>query len=195
MTKTYKAVLKSSLVMLSLLALAVVSSGVAQAQDCHVRRVTGDPSTVRAEGLTELLAGIDLLCSSGRENFGFAPPETIEISIELNTSITNRTDDDTDAVMGLTYTPHATTGLGDEDDYSAIMNDKNEVLSDDGMAITWEILSETLGIEDLTDRASRTMTIGGIMADASAVEMAKISPRRLWSPAWRLVAVRLSSRT
>ena len=41
--KTYKAVLKSSLVMLSLLALAVVSSSVAQAQTCHVsaRRVSG----------------------------------------------------------------------------------------------------------------------------------------------------------
>ena len=34
MKKTHKAVLRSSLVMLSLLALAVVSSGVAQAQEC-----------------------------------------------------------------------------------------------------------------------------------------------------------------
>ena len=82
MTKTYKAVLRSSLVMLSLLALAVVSSGVAQAQECFARRASGGPNTVRAEGMTELLAGIELLCSAGRDAFGFNPPAIIEISID-----------------------------------------------------------------------------------------------------------------
>ena len=43
-----------------------------------------------------------------------------------------------------------------------------EALSDDGMAITWEITSSDLGIDQRTD-AGGTMIIGGIMADASAV--------------------------
>ena len=55
MKKTHKAVLRSSLVMLCLLALAVVSSGVAQAQSCFARRASGSPNAVRAEGMTELL--------------------------------------------------------------------------------------------------------------------------------------------
>ena len=175
MTKTHKAVLRSSLVMLSLLALAVVSSGVAQAQECFARRASGSPNAVRAEGMTELLGGIEVLCNGGGGT-GFSAPDTIEISIELNTSITNRTNDDTDAVMGLTYTdtdgvPLDSTpeeDLGDAGDYSGTTNDKNEVLSDDGMAITWEILSETLGISTRDDDGG-TVVIRGLMADASAV--------------------------
>ena len=46
MTKNYKAVLKSSLVMLVLF--AVAGSGVAQAQECFAFQ--SDPTTVRAEG-------------------------------------------------------------------------------------------------------------------------------------------------
>ena len=75
MKKTHKAVLRSSLVMLSLLALAVVSSGVAQAQECFARRAIGSPNAVRAEGMTELLGGIELLCSGGRDSAGFALPK------------------------------------------------------------------------------------------------------------------------
>ena len=44
MTKTHKAVLKSSLVMLCLLALAVAGSGVAQAQECFARRRAAAPT-------------------------------------------------------------------------------------------------------------------------------------------------------
>ena len=65
MKKTHKAVLKSSLIMLSLLALVVVSSGVAQAQECFARRVSGSDNTVRAEGMTEPLGGIELKCAGG----------------------------------------------------------------------------------------------------------------------------------
>ena len=42
------------------------------------------------------------------------------------------------------------------------------MLSDDGMAITWEIASSDLGIAQRSDDGG-TVTIGGIMADASAV--------------------------
>ena len=51
MTKTYKAVLKSSLVMLVLF--AVAGSGVAQAQSCQARATNA--GVVRAEGLTEMV--------------------------------------------------------------------------------------------------------------------------------------------
>ena len=67
----------------------------------------------------------------------------IEISIELNTAITNATNDD-DAVMGLTYT----FPQGNNDDLGAedrLWGEDKEVLSDDGMAITWEIPATDLG--------------------------------------------------
>ena len=64
MTKTYEAVLKSSLIMLSLLALAVAGSSVAQAQTCHRQaRARQLPTRFRAEGMTELMGGIELQCS------------------------------------------------------------------------------------------------------------------------------------
>ena len=162
MTKTHKAVLRSSLVMLSLLALAVVSSGVAQAQECFARRASGSSNTVRAEGMTELLGGIELLCNGGGGT-GFAAPEMIEISIELNTAITNDTDTD-DVVQGLTYEA-GEPALGAPTNYTGM---GQEALSDDGMAITWKITSADLGIDMRTD-AGGTMIIGGIMADAAAV--------------------------
>ena len=119
MTKTYREVLKSSLIMLILF--AVAGSSVAQAQECFARRVSGSDNTVRAEGLTEPLGGIELLCTGGMGT-GFDPPATIEISIELDTMITNATDDDNDdMVMGLTYTDadgvtlSGTGGLGPDD--------------------------------------------------------------------------------
>ena len=165
MKKTHKAVLRSSLVMLSLLALAVVSSGVAQAQQCFARRASGSVNAVRAEGMTELLRGIELLCNGGG-GAGFGAPDMIDISIELNTAITNDTDTD-DVVQGLTYMfpTQNDESLGDMDDYQG---EDKEVLSDDGMAIMWKVDSSALGISMRADEA-KTVTIGGIMADASAV--------------------------
>ena len=85
MTKTYKAVLRGSLVMLSLLALAVVSSGVAQAQECIAR---GKSMMVRAEGITEEVGTIDLRCQEP-DGLGFGSPAVLEITVELNTRITS----------------------------------------------------------------------------------------------------------
>ena len=62
MTKTYKSVLKSSLVMLVLF--AVAGSGVAQAQECLAR--ANAATTARAEGVTEAVGGIELLCRIAR---------------------------------------------------------------------------------------------------------------------------------
>ena len=115
MKKTHKAVLRSSLVMLSLLALAVVSSGVAQAQECFAFQ--SDPVTVRAEGKTEAVGGIQLQCRS-QVGFGLPPiGDEAVISIKLNTAITNETNDDGDMVMGLTY---GTPTLGTAADYGRV---------------------------------------------------------------------------
>ena len=165
MTKNYKAVLKSSLIMLILF--AVAGSSVAQAQSCFARRVSGSENAVRAEGMTEVLGGIELYCTGGGGT-GFAPPATIEVSIELNTMITNKTNDD-DVVMGLIYTFPETADLGDEADWNTPAGDNAvQKLSDDGMGITWAIPSTDLGIDMRTDDGG-TVVIGGIMADASAV--------------------------
>ena len=164
MKEIQKPVRRSSLVILSLFAAAVAGSGVAQAQQCFARRAGGSPNAVRAEGMTELLGGIELLCTGGGGT-GFTPPETTEISIELNTMITNATNDD-DVVQGLTYTfPGGGADLGAEANYEG---EDREVLSDDGMAITWKIPSVDLGIGARND-AGGTVVIRGIMADASAV--------------------------
>ena len=176
MKKTHKAVLKSSLIMLSLLALVVVSSGVAQAQECFARRVSGSDNTVRAEGMTEPLGGIELKCAGGMGT-GFDPPATIEVSIELNTMITNATkDDDGDMVMGLTYTntdgdvlDMDEANLGEASDWNMGFGDNDvQALSDDGMGITWAIPSSALTLDTRTSGGG-TVVIGGILADASAV--------------------------
>ena len=134
MTKNYKAVLKSSLVMLVLF--AVAGSGVAQAQECFAFQ--SDPTTVRAEGKTEAVGGIQLQCRS-QVGFGLPPiGDEAVISIKLNTQITNETNDDGDMVMGLTYTDGdgGTPTLGTAADYAG---DGKEVLSDGDTTITWTI--------------------------------------------------------
>ena len=87
--------------MLSLLAAIVLSSSVAYAQDCRAR--ASGANTVRAEGMTEAVGGIELSCRATETDAFFPdPPETFTVSIELNTPVTNETDDD--VVMGLSYT-------------------------------------------------------------------------------------------
>ena len=162
MTKNYKAVLKSSLVMLVLF--AVAGSGVAQAQECFAFQ--SDPKTVRAEGKTEEVGGIQLQC---RSQIGFGvPPIGSEavISIKLNTQITNETNDDGDMVMGLDY---GSPSLGGAADY---VGDGKEVLSDGDTTITWTIPTDTGvdgGITFPAGEGGQTVTISGIIANASAL--------------------------
>ena len=141
MKEIQKPVRRSSLVILSLFAAAVAGSGVAQAQECFA--FPSGANTVRAEGMTEAVGSIQLQCRA-QEVFGQPPiPDKAVISITLNTQITNATNDD-DVVQGLTYTfPGGGADLGAEANYEG---DDREVLSDDGMAITWEIPSVDLGI-------------------------------------------------
>ena len=88
--------------------------------------------------------------------------------------------------------------LGVEYRLDMAVGDDKEVLSDDGMAITWEIPVP----QDLADRMTRIQWYGG------TVVIGRHPGRRLcggkWrryhrdgysQPAWRLLAVRLSSRT
>ena len=173
MAKIRKAIFRNGMVMLSLLAVMVLSSSVAQAQSCFARRASGtsERNMVRAEGMTELLSGIELLCTGGGGT-GFAPPATTEISIELNTSVTNETNEDGDMVMGLMYTA-GSPGLGTADHWTMTdANDDNDGdkqgLSDDGMTISWAIASADLNI-DARDDTGGTMTIGNIMVNASAL--------------------------
>ena len=95
MTKTHKAVSST----LAVLCLLFMGSGVAQAQECFAFQ--SDPVTVRAEGKTEAVGGIQLQC---RAQVGFGLPpigDEAVISIKLNTPITNETNDEGDMVMGL----------------------------------------------------------------------------------------------
>ena len=76
--------------MLSLFAAAVAGSGVAQAQECIAR--AKNTGMVRAEGITEVVAEIELRCRRPEaDRFGFAAdiPEELKIAVELNTRITN----------------------------------------------------------------------------------------------------------
>ena len=164
MTKIHKSVLRSSIAMLILF--AVAGSGVAQAQECFA--FPSGANTVRAEGMTEAVGSIQLQCRA-QEIFG-QPPIGAEavISITLNTQITNPTDDEGDMVMNLTYTDGdgGDPVLGDADDY---VGEGKEVFSD-GDTITWTIATNAQdGIAFPTGALGATVTIGGIMANASAL--------------------------
>ena len=93
MKKTYKAVLKSSLVMLVLF--AVAGSGVAQAQTCEARAKSSE--MVRAEGITEVVGHIELQCrrpvGATGSFFDATIPAMLDITVQLNTNITNEVSD------------------------------------------------------------------------------------------------------
>ena len=166
MTKTHKAVLRSSIAMLILF--AVAGSGVAQAQECFA--FPSGANMVRAEGMTEAVGSIQLQCRA-QDIFGQPPiGAKAVISITLNTQITNATDDEGDMVMGLTYTDGTDSAgdpaLGNAGDYTGA---GKEVLSD-GDTITWTISTNVSdGILFPDSMTGSTVTIGGIMANASAL--------------------------
>ena len=70
MAKIRKSVFRSGIVMLSLLAAIVLSSSVAYAQDCRARVASG-ANTVRAEGMTEAVGGIELSCKATKQDAFF----------------------------------------------------------------------------------------------------------------------------
>ena len=92
---------------------AVAGSGVAQAQECFA--FPSGANTVRAEGMTEAVGSIQIAVQGPRSLWPAAHSRyKAVISIELNTAITNATNDD-DVVQGLTYTfPGGGADLGAE---------------------------------------------------------------------------------
>ena len=154
MTKTHKAVLST----LAVLCLLFMGSGVAQAQECIAR--AKDVGMVRAEGITEVVADIELRCAAAAAGTSLAfdeIPGTLDIAVELNTPITNEIDEmrvvtvmfpiDMENVA-LGYTDKGIDLVGRKlaetsrrpDDGAVIADVNFQVgkLSDDGRTITWE---------------------------------------------------------
>ena len=171
MSKIRKSFLKGSAMMLSLVAVMALSSSVAQAQQCFA--FPSSANTVRAEGVTEMVGSILLTCRN-QASFGQAPvPTNIKISVTVNTMVTNALNSNR-AVQGLTYSASGSdTPLGTADvDGGAASPEwtggtKTQILSSDGMTISWEIASADLGLA--AANAGASIVIGGIMADASMV--------------------------
>ena len=174
MTKIRKSVLRSSIVMLSLLAAIVLSSGVAQAQKCIAQGMEMPP-TVRAEGITETVGSIDVKCeftAEGDLTFGTAPG-TFKLSIALNTNITNPIDDARVIVAtgdnALMYTPSSEGQLG-----GAVAGDFDaSKLSEDGTTIEWTLTKADVGLNSEGNQFETK--IGAIQANASRVNGGEIT--------------------
>ena len=162
--KIQKAVLRSSVVMLSLFAVTVVGSGVAQAQECIARAKS---VMARVEGLTEDVGTIELRCAEPM-GLGFGSPEVLEITVELNARITSVIDDER-VVADLLYTEVAGSGVSATNFSDPQgMGAKAATLSADGSTITWKILSANVNLGGTNDGFQ--VTIGGIKANTSTVE-------------------------
>ena len=164
--------------MLSLFAAAAAGSGVAQAQSCQAR--AKNTGMVRAEGITEVVAEIELRCGRPEaDRFGFAAdiPEELKIAVELNTRITNAIGDD--AVVKLETAPltYESGGIDlvahEADSNQPITDDKftDGELSDDGNAIEWtEIPADGVNLNPETaSRKGFNLVIKGLRANASAL--------------------------
>ena len=185
MTKNYKAVLKSSLVMLVLF--AVAGSGVAQAQECIAQVKKSE--MVRAEGITEVVGDIEVRCRRPEAaDFGFESdiPVKIKLAVVLSTNITSEIDDerivklepDVDGMSSLNYksggidlVAHILTGVG-----GAFALTNNSIddsmfgpgeLSEDGDMIEWEFDSAEVNFNN--DMPGFNLVISGIRANASTV--------------------------
>ena len=189
MAKIRKSVFRSGIVMLSLLAAVVLSGGVAEAQlNCGAR--VGMPPVVRAEGMTEVIGDIQVRClvaaPEDDDLFGDIDatiPAMLEISVQLNTSITNSSDDGDIDIRGdgdaaRTYSSSAidvtgneltgtTTGTGIDDG-----NFGDGELSADGTMVTWEIETDVDNANPLnldTDGQGFSLVLAGVRANASSV--------------------------
>ena len=142
MAKIRKAVFRNGIVMLSLLAAIVLSSSVAQAQRCEARAATGTDAvaTVRAEGMTEVIGGIELRCVAA-EGTSLFDPTDFTFSVTLNTPITSL-DDVAYTAQELTATGTLTgTISAAQFDGDAATNEGPMMDEDDPNTVTWEDLS------------------------------------------------------
>ena len=182
MAKIRKAVFRSGIVMMSLLAAIVLSSSVAYAQECLA---TAKSKTVRAEGLTEVVGDINLRCRFGEAGFGVDStplpatdddndPTMVTITVELNADITNEAADDT--VASVDTLGYGVAGIN----LSAVqLNDEGALTTteitiaptiegslEESNTIEWEIAATTLRLT--TREEGFSLTISGIRVDASA---------------------------
>ena len=133
-------------------------------QECIAR---GNSVTARAEGITEAVGTVQLRCAEPT-GLGFGSPTLLEITVELNTSITGVIDDDR-LVQGLTYTDLDGTDVVETDFTGPTGEDTAAAtLSEDGRTITWKILSDSVDLGTPGDDGFE-VTIGGIKANASTV--------------------------
>ena len=171
--------------MLSLFAAAVAGSGVAQAQECQAR--AKNTGMVRAEGITEVVAEIELRCRRPEaDSFGFVAdiPATLKIAVELNTHITNAIGDDAVVKLEtapLTYESGGIDLVAHELDADSAFADSNQPitddkftdgeLSDDGKAIEWtEIPADGVNLNPATaSQKGFNLVIKGLRANASAL--------------------------
>ena len=163
-------------------AMAVAFSGVAEAQVCFAR--ASNLQEVRAEGLTEVVGDVQLVCrppttaSSDDPFAGDAVPHKLTIALEMSSNITNEINDSRVVSMASTVTDMAS------DDYVAPYKDPGisvtvrelgtdgsfdstgtaidgafaggGKLSSDGETITWSIFTST---DDLATTADEAATI------------------------------------
>ena len=183
MTKTHITVLKSSLVMLVLF--AVAGSSVAQAQQCIARAKTVE--MVRAEGITEVVGDIEVRCRrpDAGQDFGFEAdiPENIQLTVELNTNITNEISDERVVKLEEEARTYSSGGIeleGDElgedgalttspiDNAMFTAGDKDGELTEDGDTLEWEFPSAGVNFDGATEEGFN-LIIRGIRANASMV--------------------------
>src|ERR1700736_2869219 len=90
---------RRGLIAFAVVALLLVLGSSAYAQNCIANQ--GNPFTVRAEGVTELVGDIFITCTGGQATgFGLPVPE-YTISILLNTNVTSRLQSGTSSTGGI----------------------------------------------------------------------------------------------
>ena len=186
MAKIRKAVFRSGIVMLSLLAAIVLSSSVAYAQECLA---TAKSNTVRAEGRTEVVGDINLRCRIPEAKFGvdsdpLTGTDMVTITVELNTDITNTVtpaekvalavvDNDGEIVNGYTEGGINVSGVQLDMNTGTLgttdLAIPTELMGsiEDGTKIEWEILASVLQLDNA--QGGFSLNISGLRVDASAV--------------------------
>ena len=178
MTKNYKAVLST----LAVLCLLFMGSGVAQAQVCDARSTS---NTIRAEGITEVVADLKVRCRV-EGVFGLDLEDAANITVQLNTNITNKiemedrpvnvtrvqtfaalSEDDADAAraLGQIVLFVEASGAGSVTDIEF----EEVTLSDDGTTLMWKLTAEEANLDGVAPADGFNLTISGIRANASSL--------------------------
>ncbi len=165
-------------------ALTVAFSGVAEAQVCFAR--ASNLTEVRAEGLTEVVGDVQLVCrppatATAEDPFsGDAAPHKLTIAVELSSNITNVINDSrvvtlastvTDATAANYVAPYNDGGisvtvreLGSNNNFDSSLNPIDGGLGDgklssDGETITWSIFTSA---DDPDTTAVETETVSPV---------------------------------